>query len=80
MVTLDEEGKILSVSMGKRSESPDYGDRAIAVIPGLIVEKQSLAVDAVTGATVTSNAIIKAVAAALTEAGLDPADYGYAPD
>ena len=49
------------------------------MIPAAIVEGQSLDVDAVTGATLTSDAILAAVAKALESAGLDPADYGYAP-
>lgn len=78
-VVLDGGGKILDVKVGQHWESDDYGDKAIAVVPNQIVERQSLDVDAVSGATFTSDAIIKAVAKALSEAGLDPADYGYAP-
>ena len=40
-------------------------------IPELIVEGQTLAVDAVTGATVTSTAILTAVADCVTQAGGD---------
>ena len=76
-VVLDADGKILNVTVGQHWESDDYGDKAIAVIPNLIVERQSLDVDAVSGATFTSEAIVKAVSKALIEAGLDPADYGY---
>ena len=78
-VVLDAEGKILDVTVGQHNESEGYGEKAIDVIPGLIVERQSLGVDAVSGATYTSEAIIKATAKAITAAGLDPADYGFAP-
>lgn len=78
-VVLDEGGKILDVIMGRHGESEDYGDLAIDVIPAKIVETQSLGLDAVTGATITSEAILQAAANALTEAGLDPADYGFTP-
>ena len=78
-VVLDAEGRILDVSMGRHSESEGYGSLAIDVIPAAIVEGQSLDVDAVSGATLTSDAIISAVAKALESAGLDPADYGYTP-
>ena len=78
-VVVDGEGKILDVSMGRHSESQGYGNLAIDVIPAAIVEGQSLDVDAVSGATLTSDAIIAAVAKALESAGLDPADYGYTP-
>ena len=43
----------------------------IDMLPGLIVENQSLAVDAVTNATVTTNAVIAAVADAVAQAGGD---------
>ena len=78
-VVLDAEGRILDVSMGRHSESEGYGNLAIDVIPAASVEGQSLDVDAVSGATLTSDAILAAVAKALESAGLDPADYGYAP-
>ena len=40
----------------------------------------SLAVDAVAGATLTSNGILEAVEAALTAAGVDPSAYKAAPE
>ena len=43
----------------------------IDLLPGKIVEAQSLAVDVVTNATVTSNAVITAVADAVAQAGGD---------
>ena len=46
-------------------------DPAIEKIPAAIVAAQSLAVDTVTGATVTSKAILAAAEQALTEAGAD---------
>ena len=78
-VVLDASGNILDVIMGRHSESEGYGNLAIDIIPAKIVETQSLGLDAVTGATMTSEAILTAVANAITEAGLDPADYGFAP-
>jgi uncharacterized protein with FMN-binding domain len=43
------------------------GHKADAVIPGRIVEKQSTAVDAVSGATNTSNVIMNATEAAIAK-------------
>ena len=43
----------------------------IDMFPGLIVEKQSLAIDVVTNATVTGNALIAAVADTVAQAGGD---------
>mgnify|MGYP001283688746 FL=1 len=44
-------------------------------MPGAIAENGSIAVDGVSGATITSTAIKEAAAAALTAAGLNPDDY-----
>jgi iron complex transport system substrate-binding protein len=79
-VELDNTGKIVSIVVDDgHSETEGVGSIAIEKVPDSILESQSLAVDGVTGATVTSNAIIAAVANALESAGLDPAAYGYVP-
>jgi fumarate reductase flavoprotein subunit len=54
-------------------ETKGICDIAVKKVPAQIVEFQSLAVDAVTGATLTRNAIIRAVADAITQAGGDAA-------
>lgn len=69
-VTLTDD-KIESVVVKEHSETPGLSDGAISDVPAAIVEAQSLSVDTVAGATVTSNAIIEATKAALTEAGAD---------
>lgn len=77
-VTLNEAGKIVSVAVDEgHGETKNIGTVAINKIPDAIVATQSLKVDAVSGATVTGDAIIAAVAAALKSAGLNPADYSY---
>lgn len=45
----------------------------VETLPGLIVEHQSLAIDTLTGATITSNAILNAVSKAVEAAGGDVA-------
>jgi len=65
------EGAIEKVEVVSHSETPGISDPAIEKIPAAIVEKQSLAVDAVATATVTSNAILAAAETALAEAGAD---------
>ena len=62
---------IVSVKVLKQSESAGLSDPALAEIPARIVAKQSLAVDAVSGATTTSEAIIEAAGEALAAAGAD---------
>lgn len=58
-----------------KDETQGVGSEAIAKMPGAIAESGSIAVDGVSGATVTSTAIQEAAAAALTAAGLNPEDY-----
>ena len=62
---------ITNVQITEHAETPGVCDAAIATIPNEIVTYQSLAVDAVTGATNTSNGILTAVAAAVEKAGGD---------
>ena len=60
-----------SVKVVEHSETAGISDGAIENIPVAIVENQSLAVDTVSGATITSDAILKAVADAVAQAGGD---------
>lgn len=66
-----DDNSILEVNVLENDETKGIADAAIDRIPSEIVEGQTLAVDAVTGATMTSNAILAAAEAALTEAGAD---------
>ena len=70
-----EAGKIVSVVVGEHQETPGICEPAIEKIPAQIVAAQSVNVDAVTGATMTSDAIKSAVEKALVLAGLNPEDY-----
>lgn len=63
------ETEILEVNILKHMESPSISDAAIERIPVAIVESQSLAVDTISGATVTSKAVINGVTEALKKAG-----------
>lgn len=53
------------------TETPGIGHEAILEIASQIINRQSLNVDTIAGATFSSNAIIAAVTAALAEAGAD---------
>ena len=68
-----EADKIVSVVVTAHSETPGLSDPAISNVPAAIVEQQSLAVDTVAGATVTSKAILAAVEECVKLAGGDPA-------
>ena len=63
--------KIERITVVSHSETPSLSDAAIANIPTQIVESQSLGVDAISGATYTSNGIVEAVADAVKQAGGD---------
>jgi fumarate reductase flavoprotein subunit len=64
-----EGGKITSVEVGENQETQGIGSKAIEQLPAAIVAAGSLdGVDAVAGATQTSQAIFDAVTAALAEA------------
>lgn len=56
-------------------ETPGIGSKAIEELPPLMKEGNTINVEAVSGATVTSTAIKEAASAALEEAGLNPDDY-----
>jgi uncharacterized protein with FMN-binding domain len=59
---------------------PDFGDKrpldAYRILPRRVLERQSLAVDAVTGATVTSRAILSAATEAVFQSGKQGAEHG----
>ena len=76
-VVADAKG-IYSVTVTKHNETEGIGSVAAAQLPGKIVEAQSADVDGISGATMTSNAIKTAVAAALEAAGIDPAGFAAA--
>ena len=68
-VTVDGD-KITAIEVLDHSETPGIGDLAFEKIPQMIIDAQSTEVDAVAGATLTSNGIIEAVKDALAQAGL----------
>ena len=73
--TVLNEGHIDAVTIKEHQETAGVSDKAISDIPTAIVENQSLNIEVVSGATLTSNGIIEAVRQAIEEAGLNPEDY-----
>ena len=65
------DAEIPSVKVTEHAETAGLSDTPIERIPAKIVEGQTLAVDTVSGATNTSNAILKAAEDALAQAGAD---------
>ena len=78
-VTADQ-NKLYSVVVTKHLETPGIGTVAVDQIPSAMVEANSILVDAVTGATVTTDAIREGVRNALIAAGLDPTVFEVAPE
>ena len=72
------ENKIESVQVVSHKDDLDYATKAVDGMPEIIIKKQRLDVDAVSGATLTSRGIIGAVAQCVTDAGADPLKLGYA--
>lgn len=62
------EGKISDIQIGDNKETPDLGGKAIAELPAEMIKEQSYEVDAITGATITSNGVKDAVARCLEQA------------
>ena len=65
------ENLITGVKIDATGETPELGGLAAGKLAASIMKAQTPNVDALSGATVTSNAIIKAATAALEEAGAD---------
>lgn len=66
---------IESIVVCEHQETDGIADAAIDAVPQAIVANQTLAVDAVAGATITSDAIVSAVTDALVMAGGNPDDW-----
>lgn len=64
-------GAITAVEVLSHNETAGISDPAIENIPANIISAQGLKVDVISGATLTSNAIIEAVTTCLTQAGGD---------
>ena len=69
------DGKIESVNASGPKETQGIGSVAIERMPGEMVKANSINVDGVSGATVSSTGILKAAELALTAAGVNPNDF-----
>ncbi|MBA4687564.1 MAG: FAD-dependent oxidoreductase [Candidatus Galacturonibacter soehngenii] len=65
------ENAIESITLLDSSETEGLGDNAIASLTQEVIDKQSLGVDAVSGATESSDGFLAAIEDALTQAGAD---------
>ncbi len=77
---VDKDGKIVDVIIGDHSETDGVGTVAIEKLPELIIEKQSLDVDGVSGASITMAGILNSVATSIEKAGGDLLDFGWSKE
>ncbi|QUH25526.1 flavocytochrome c [Serpentinicella alkaliphila] len=73
-VTLSDTS-IKAVEVVSHSETPNVSDVALKEIPKNIIEKQSIGIDTISGATMTSSAIISAVTLAIEKAGGQSSEF-----
>lgn len=73
-LTVDENGIITDGTVNASTETDKIGQAAAPEVIHAIIEKNSSKVDAVTGATITSEAIMGAAAKALEQAGMKTED------
>lgn len=74
-VTLDDNAVITNIEVKEQQETEGVGDIAFDPMIYQMVEHNSVAVDAIATATLTSNGLLEAVRNALTAAGVNPDDY-----
>ena len=63
-----KDGTVSEISVGDNQETPDKGGVVIDTLPGQMLERQTYDIDAISGATVTSDALKDAVARCLEQA------------
>ena len=76
----DKGFEITEVKIEGDHETENIGSFAVEMLDDRIMEAQSPNVDALTGATVTSNAILRAVKSAFTQAGADLSKFPAAQE
>lgn len=70
---------IKTIKVGANKETPGIGTTALDKLPGQIISNQSLGIDAITGASKSSKALLQAVADCVKQAGGDPAALALVP-
>ena len=70
-----DQSTIYSVAVVSHNETQGIGTMAVDQLPGAMVEANSISVDSVSGATITSGAIKEGVRNALADSGFDPAAF-----
>ena len=80
-VTLSADKKTIeNINVTEQSETESIGGKAIEMLTKSVLDGQTVAVDAVSGATLASEGFLTAVSAAITAAGGDVADFQKAAE
>lgn len=66
-----KDNAITDIKVVEDNETAGVGAKALELIPPMVVETQSLAIDSISGATISSAAVKMAIADAITKAGGD---------
>lgn len=74
------DGKVTAIEAVTEDETIGVGKVALGMMSERIIDAQSLSVDMVTGASITSRAVLNAVEKCLTEAGADTAAWTAAAE
>lgn len=74
------EAEIKKIEVTETKDTAQIFDSAYPLLPSRIIDAQSLAVDAITGATISSNAILFAARDCLTQAGAPADSFKTAPE
>lgn len=75
-----KDSKIAEVKVLENVETNGIGTKALDALPAKIVEHQSVGIDVLTGATVSSKALLSAVTDALEQAGADMNKFSVKPE
>ena len=70
-----KDGKIAEINYTEQNETAGVGDKGIKLMADSIIEHQSLAVDAISGATISSSAVRMLVSDAIEQAGGDVSEW-----
>lgn len=62
-----KDGKLISVKATGEKETPTLGGKALEILPANMLAENSIDVDVMSGATMTSNAVLEAAKLALSE-------------
>lgn len=70
-----KDGKIAEINYTEQDETAGVGDKGLKLMADAIIEHQSLAVDAISGATISSSAVRMLVSDAVEQAGGDVSEW-----